>query len=116
MSNYSSNSNPASNVNTTTPLMTDDKIGKVKSQISEVTSIMHANIEQVIERGEKISDLENKTAQLEADAKSFRGKAKNLKQHMCMKNTKLTACIIFIIVAIIGVILLAVYAGGKSTK
>lgn len=84
-----------------------DKINKVKGDIDEVKKTMVTNIEKVLERGEKIEMLVNKTDDLHSQSQSFKRKGTKLKRKMWWKNTKLCLCIIIIIVLIITVLTLA---------
>ncbi|KAK8711700.1 hypothetical protein V6N13_146971 [Hibiscus sabdariffa] len=48
------------------------KIAKVKAQVSEVKGVMMENIEKVLDRGEKIELLVDKTENLRSQAQDFR--------------------------------------------
>ena len=99
----------------TTNQPTDSKINDIKNQVTSVTQLMKNNIESVLERGEKLENLENKTNELEKDARSFRISTRALKRHMCMKNAKMIAIIACIIIIIILIIIAVIYAGKSST-
>jgi hypothetical protein len=43
-----------------------DNVSKLRSQVDEVKDVMTQNIERVLERGEKLDDLVDKTEDLEA--------------------------------------------------
>jgi vesicle-associated membrane protein 7 len=81
-----------------------DKITKLKGQMEEVKSIMITNIEKVLERGEKIELLVEKTDQLNQTAVQFKKKSTGLKQAMWWKNFKLTLLIILIALFIVYII------------
>ena len=48
------------------------KLAKVKAQVSEVKGVMMENIEKVLDRGEKIELLVDKTENLHQQAQDFR--------------------------------------------
>ncbi|KAI8853894.1 synaptobrevin-domain-containing protein [Chytridium lagenaria] len=48
------------------------KTAQVQAQVDEVINIMHTNVEKVIMRGEKLEDLQSKTADLKQGAIQFR--------------------------------------------
>ena len=48
------------------------KTAEVQNQVQEVIGIMQNNIEKVVERGEKIETLQNKTEELQQGALSFK--------------------------------------------
>jgi vesicle-associated membrane protein 7 len=84
-----------------------DNIGVVKSQIDEVKDVMVQNIERVLERGEKIELLVDKTDRLNQQAFRFESSSRALRRAMWWKKMRCYA--------IIGVIsLLVIYAASVS--
>eukprot|EP00161_Ancyromonas_sigmoides_P025470 TRINITY_DN8531_c0_g3_i1.p2 TRINITY_DN8531_c0_g3~~TRINITY_DN8531_c0_g3_i1.p2 ORF type:complete len:258 (-),score=67.48 TRINITY_DN8531_c0_g3_i1:165-938(-) len=81
-----------------------DRITAVRGQIDEVKSVMVQNIEKVLERGEKIELLVDKTENLNAQAFQFKKKATNLKRAMWWKNMKLSLLIGLIVCLVIFII------------
>lgn len=77
-----------------------DRMGALRGQIDEVRGIMVENIEKVLQRGEKIELLVDKTDALSQSAFQFKKQAKQVKNVMWWKNVK--------IMCIIGLICLAV--------
>ena len=61
---------------------TIDNIGAVKSQIDEVKGVMVQNIEKVLERGEKIELLVDKTDRLNQQAFRFESSSRSLRRAM----------------------------------
>lgn len=59
-----------------------DNIGQVKSQIDEVKDTMVQNIEKVLERGEKIELLVDKTDRLNQQAFRFEASSRSLRRAM----------------------------------
>lgn len=59
-----------------------DTIGAVKGQIEDVKGVMVENIEKVLERGEKIELLVEKTDQLQTSAFLFESSSRNLRRTM----------------------------------
>ena len=82
-----------------------DAITNTQQEIENVRGIMTENIERVLERGERIDLLVDKTDRLGAGAADFRVRSRGLKRQMWWKNTKLMiligAVVIFIIVFIV---------------
>ena len=78
-----------------------DKITKVKGEIEEAKTIMVKNIDKVLERGERIEVLVDKTEDLNNQAQSFKVKSTKLKRAMWWKNAKLCAILICIVTSII---------------
>jgi len=74
--------------------LTVDNIGNVKAQIEEVKGVMVQNIEKVLERGEKIELLVDKTDRLNQQAFKFESSSRNLRRSMWWKKMK---CYIFLV-------------------
>lgn len=81
-----------------------DRISKVKNEISEVTNVMINNIDKVLERGEKIELLVDKTEDLEQHAIKFKKNSRNLRRAMWWQNVKLMLLIGVLVILIIYVI------------
>ncbi|KAG0378915.1 hypothetical protein BGX24_002409 [Mortierella sp. AD032] len=82
-----------------------DRIKQVQGEIEQVKDVMVHNIERVLERGERIELLVDKTDNLNQQAFAFKKRSTALKRTMWWKNTKLTviltAVVIFLIYLII---------------
>lgn len=81
-----------------------DKLGKVEDQINEVKGVMIQNIDKVLQRGEKIELLVDKTEQLNEHAVVFHKGSRDLRRQLMWKNIKLTLLILLIIFAVCYVI------------
>ncbi|MCJ1291128.1 hypothetical protein MMC34_002671 [Xylographa carneopallida] len=73
----------------TTQAGKEDAIGNVQSEIEDVKGIMTQNIERVLERGERIDLLVDKTDRLGVGAHDFRVRSRGLRRRMWWKNVKL---------------------------
>ena len=51
--------------------MGKDKMEKARKEVDEVTDLMRGNMTKIMEREEKLSDLEMRADKLEADAQKF---------------------------------------------
>eukprot|EP00478_Filoreta_tenera_P001358 GABV01001379.1.p1 GENE.GABV01001379.1~~GABV01001379.1.p1 ORF type:complete len:239 (+),score=93.91 GABV01001379.1:138-854(+) len=87
-----------------------DKLEQVKDEVDAVKGIMINNIESVLERGEKIELLVDKSEKLEGDARRFKKSARRFKNHMWWQNVKVML-LIFIIVALAIYFILAMFCG-----
>ncbi|XP_073032402.1 vesicle-associated membrane protein 727 [Primulina eburnea] len=63
-----------------------NKLSKLKTQITEVKGIMMDNIEKVLDRGEKIELLVDKTETLQFQADSFQRQGRQLRRKMWLQN------------------------------
>ncbi|KAF8466199.1 synaptobrevin-domain-containing protein [Kalaharituber pfeilii] len=75
-----------------------DNVKKVQEEIENVRGIMTENIERVLERGERIDLLVDKTGRLNVNAGEFRRRSRGLRRRMWWKNVKVMALLIFVVV------------------
>ncbi|KAL3717761.1 vesicle-associated membrane protein 721 [Eucalyptus grandis] len=87
------------------------KLAKVKAQVSEVKGVMMENIEKVLDRGEKIELLVDKTDNLRSQAQDFRQQGTKMRRKMWLQNMKIKLIVLGIIIALILVIVLSVCHG-----
>ncbi|KAJ3702728.1 hypothetical protein LUZ61_006433 [Rhynchospora tenuis] len=92
-----------------------NKLAKVKAQVSEVKGVMMENIDKVLDRGEKIELLVDKTENLRSQAQDFRQQGTKIRRQMWYQNMKIKLIVLGIIVAIILLIVLSVCHGFKCT-
>ncbi|KAG6536700.1 hypothetical protein ZIOFF_001760 [Zingiber officinale] len=89
------------------------KLAKVKAQVSEVKGVMMENIEKVLDRGEKIELLVDKTENLHSQAQDFRQQGTKMRRKMWLQNMKIKLIVLGIIIALILIIILSVCHGFK---
>ena len=85
----------------TTQAGKQDAITNVQHDIDNVMDIMTENIERVLERGERIDLLVDKTDRLGVGAHDFRVRSRGLKRRMWWKNVKLMVLLGVVIVFLI---------------
>jgi vesicle-associated membrane protein 4 len=95
---------------------TQEKITKARATLDEVKIVMLDNIDKVIERGETLDSIENKSRELEANSKKFYRSAIKLKRQMWYKNLKIIGCITFFIVLVAVAIVLIVHYSSYTIK
>jgi vesicle-associated membrane protein 7 len=78
-----------------------DAIRQAQNEIDGVREIMTENIERVLERGERIDLLVDKTDRLGGNARDFRMRSRNLRRRMWWKNVKLMVLLCFVVVFLI---------------
>ncbi|XP_051954180.1 vesicle-associated membrane protein 4 isoform X4 [Xyrauchen texanus] len=64
------------------------KIKLVQSQVDEVIDVMQENISKVIERGERLEDLQDKSESLSDNASAFSSRAKQIHRRMWWREKK----------------------------
>ncbi|KAK4574679.1 hypothetical protein LTR86_001520 [Recurvomyces mirabilis] len=85
----------------TTKAGKDDAFANVQNEIENVRGIMTENIERVLERGERIDLLVDKTDKLGGSARDFRLRSKGLRRKMWWKNVRLMVLMVVVIVFLI---------------
>ncbi|XP_062091752.1 vesicle-associated membrane protein 727 [Humulus lupulus] len=87
------------------------KLSKLKAQITEVKGIMMDNIEKVLDRGERIELLVDKTENLQFQADSFQRQGRQLRRKMWLQNLQMKLMIAGAVIVLI-VILWLIACGG----
>ncbi|KAI5064244.1 hypothetical protein GOP47_0020914 [Adiantum capillus-veneris] len=87
------------------------KLSKVKAQVTEVKGIMMENIEKVLDRGEKIELLVDKSENLRYQADDFQRQGRQLRRKMWLENMKIKLVILGILILVILIVWLAVCHG-----
>ncbi|KAF5199732.1 Vesicle-associated membrane protein [Thalictrum thalictroides] len=89
------------------------KLSKLKAQITEVKGIMIDNIEKVLDRGEKIELLVDKTENLQFQADSFQRQGRQLRRKMWLENLRMKLIVGGVVLAVIVILWLMVCKGFK---
>jgi len=92
------------------------KLAKVKAQVTEVKGVMMENIEKVLDRGEKIELLVDKTENLHNQAQDFRSTGTQMRRKMWLQNMKVKLIVLGILIALILIIVLSVCKGFNCGK
>ena len=92
-----------------------DTIGRVQAQIETVKDAMVENIEKVLERGEKIELLVDKTDRLNQQAFKFERQSRTLQRDMMCRKYR-NYCLILLIVSIIIIFIVFMACGIKLDK
>lgn len=82
----------------TTKAGQNDAFANVQSEIDNVRGIMTENIERVLERGERIDLLVDKTDRLGGSARDFRVRSRGLRRRMWWKNVRLMVLLVVVII------------------
>ncbi|PIN20728.1 Synaptobrevin/VAMP-like protein [Handroanthus impetiginosus] len=88
-----------------------DTLNRVRGEVSEVRTIMVDNIDKILERGDRIELLVDKTATMQDSAFHFRKQSKRLRRALWMKNAKLLAMLTCLIVVLLYCIIAAACGG-----
>ncbi|KAF2866249.1 vesicle-associated membrane protein-like protein [Massariosphaeria phaeospora] len=78
-----------------------DAISTAKREIDGVREIMEQNIDRLLERGEHMTALVNKTDQLGTSSRDFRVRSRGLRRRMWWKNVKLMVLLALVVIFLI---------------
>lgn len=81
------------------------RLQQTQAQVDEVVGIMRVNVEKVLERDQKLSELDDRADALQQGASQFEQQAGKLKRKLWWKNIKMMI-IIGVIVAILLIIII----------
>ncbi|KTF71369.1 hypothetical protein cypCar_00027555 [Cyprinus carpio] len=84
-------------------LSSNRRLQQTQAQVDEVVDIMRVNVDKVLERDQKLSELDDRADALQAGASQFESSAAKLKNKYWWKNIKM-----MIMMGIIGVILVGI--------
>ncbi|KAF6733614.1 Synaptobrevin [Oryzias melastigma] len=84
-------------------LTSNRRLQQTQAQVDEVVDIMRVNVDKVLERDQKLSELDDRADALQAGASQFESSAAKLKNKYWWKNCKM-----MIIMGVIGVIFVGV--------
>ncbi|TXG49306.1 hypothetical protein EZV62_025181 [Acer yangbiense] len=89
------------------------KLAKLKAQITEVKGVMMDNIEKVLDRGERIELLVDKTENLQFQADSFQRQGRQLRRKMWLQSFQVKVIVGGVILALFIIAWLTVCGGFK---
>ncbi|KAF2459172.1 synaptobrevin-domain-containing protein [Lineolata rhizophorae] len=78
-----------------------DAIALAQAELAGARDVMTENIERVLERGERIDLLVDKTDRLGGEAREFRVRSRGLRRRMWWKNVKLMVLLVVVIIFLI---------------
>lgn len=87
-----------------------NRLQETQKQVDEVVGIMRVNVEKVLERDQKLSELDHRAVALQDGASQFEQQATKLKRKQWWANMKM-----MIIMGVIGVVLLIIIIGEHRT-
>ncbi|XP_041377930.1 vesicle-associated membrane protein 3-like isoform X4 [Gigantopelta aegis] len=90
------------------------RLQQTQAQVDEVVDIMRVNVDKVLERDQKITELDDRADALQAGASQFEASAGKLKRKYWWKNCKMWLILIGIVVVIIIIIVVWVVTSQKS--
>ncbi|XP_017877329.1 vesicle-associated membrane protein 4-like isoform X2 [Ceratina calcarata] len=86
----------------------DGKMSNVRLQIQEVTEVMRENVQKVMERGERLEDLQEASDRLNVTGNEFRATAKKAQQKAWLQNFKTRIILVAITVTVVVCIIVSI--------
>ncbi|CAL1295429.1 unnamed protein product [Larinioides sclopetarius] len=87
------------------------RLQQTQAQVDEVVGIMRVNVEKVLERDQKLSELDDRADALQQGASQFEQQAGKLKRKFWWKNCKMIAIMVGIGLIIVIIIAVASLSG-----
>ncbi|XP_076763539.1 neuronal synaptobrevin-like [Xylocopa sonorina] len=94
---------PEGGLRTPQQIASQKRLQATQAQVDEVVDIMKTNVEKVLERDQKLSELDDRADALQYGASQFEQQAGKLKRKFWLQNLKM-----MIIMGVIGLIVLAI--------
>jgi len=96
-------SNPAVTNDASPP--TNAKVNDVQRHVEEVKTIMHDNVVRIMERGERLEDLDSRTDALHQSSQAFQTSARRVQRNFFLKNLKWTIILVIVVLLVIALII-----------
>ncbi|GAA0152286.1 hypothetical protein Leryth_012093 [Lithospermum erythrorhizon] len=82
-----------------------DRLNRLKGEMSQVRNVMVENIDKVLDRGDRLELLVDKTADMQGNTFRFRKQTRRLRSAVWWRNVKLTVALIVLLLVIVYVVL-----------
>ncbi|CAH9099834.1 unnamed protein product [Cuscuta europaea] len=82
-----------------------DRINRLKGEMSQVRNVMIQNIDKVLERGDRLELLVDKTATMQGNTLRFKRQSRRFRSAVWWRNVKLIVVVTFLVLALIYAIL-----------
>ncbi|XP_013609146.1 PREDICTED: vesicle-associated membrane protein 713 [Brassica oleracea var. oleracea] len=78
-----------------------DRVSRIKGEMTQVRNVMIENIDKVLDRGERLELLVDKTANMQGNTFRFRKQARRFRSVMWWRNVKLTIALILVLAVVV---------------
>ncbi|XP_069182060.1 vesicle-associated membrane protein 3-like [Procambarus clarkii] len=97
------------------------RLEDTQQQVNDIVEIMKTNVERIMEREEKLTELDQRANHLSASASEFKMTARKVKKKYWWKNVKMMiilGCVIFLVIVVIIVTTVAISrsSGGSDAN
>ncbi|KAK9753839.1 Vesicle membrane receptor protein (v-SNARE) [Basidiobolus ranarum] len=94
----------------------NERTKMVQKQVDEVVNIMQDNINNVMDRGEKLESLNHKADDLEMGSRQFKRSAHGVRKKMWWKNMKMRLAVIALLIIILICIIVPIVVKVKRSN
>jgi len=94
-----------------TPEQGNSRLSQAQAQVGEVVDIMRVNVEKVLERDSKLSELDQRADNLQEGANQFQTQATRLKRKYWWQNMKMMGIIGVVVAVILLIIIISATSG-----
>lgn len=95
-------------------LVASKRLQQAQAQVGEVVDIMRVNVEKVLERDSKISELDRRADDLQEGASQFQQQAVKLKRKFWWENLKMWIVIGVVVLVVIVIVVVSTTGGATS--
>jgi len=88
-----------------------NRLSQAQAQVGEVVDIMRVNVEKVLERDSKLSELDQRADNLQEGANQFQTQATRLKRKYWWQNMKMMGIIGVVVAVILLIIIISATSG-----
>lgn len=88
-----------------------DRINRLRGEMSQVRTVMIENIDKVLERGDRLELLVDKTNNMQGNTLRFRRQARRFRNTVWWRNVKLMVALVFLLLVVIYVVVAFVCHG-----
>lgn len=95
----------------------NNRLAQTQQQVNEVVDIMKTNVERIMEREDRLTELDRRADNLTMSAAEFQTTSRKLKKKYWWKNTKMTiilVCVVIVVIIIIVFACVGIPSGGSS--
>lgn len=91
-------------------------IAQAQAQVDEVVVIMRENMEKVLERDERLTELDSRADALQVDSQQFASTATRIKRKYWWQNIKMWIILIIVVVVILIIIIVSVVVSVQKSQ
>lgn len=88
-----------------------DRIQQQQAEVNEVVGIMKDNVARVLERDQRLSDLDHRADELQVHSREFESISRNIQRKYFWRNMKMWGIIAGVVIVLIVVIIIWATAG-----